>query len=1220
MYFISRLRAKLLLVILLILLLSISLLGHNKTYSTSSLANQGGIIVYVPPNCSPATIMIQTGTALIAQGQTDASGKYDTCYTLQPGRYRVTASKTGCTFYPPYIDVDVVAESKVEIHFESCECEEIPEEGLDFGDAPEGVLAYPSKGVIGNFPTCKGVGPGKWIQHGLGWARFGHGWDSENDGNGGLCPIFAPYDNDECFKDGDSGLLYPEPFTIIGGQVVPCPNSNGTPLGKVCQTAVWGKDIDIIVKNNMPVDGYVNVLMDWNQNGSWGGHSACPGQISPIPEHVLVNFRIPKGYSGFLSGLNPPPFSIGPTPGYVWARFTISERPVPVDWNGSGAFEDGETEDYLLLIGQGVTETMDFGDAPDPSYPTLLKNNGARHIITPNILLGTKIDSENDGQPNANATGDDVLDGNNDEDGVTFTTSLIPGGVAGVKIIASARGFIDAWIDFNIDGDWLDTNEQIFISTPVSAGVNNLNFNVPSSAKAGKTFARFRFSTTGGLSPTGLATDGEVEDYMVEIEKKNPGGIIVKIYDSHDEENKTKPCPNIPITISGPLPSTSIVITGKTDENGVFDTCYTLVPGIYKVKPGINCSPDLKTVMVSSGKKSEVYFVCSCFGGVTGYIGCDYGPCKNVSVLIYDESGEIVWETKTNDEGVFDTCYNILPGTYTVRPVSEKCNFTPSEQKIEIEACHKTYIKFKCDCCRECQLGGIIAIFKKECIPDEVKIYDEKGVEVTGSWSRKPNQEGVFDTCKNLNPGKYKVVPFKENCKYIPEYQWVAVKPCEKTRIEFDCECEECKKGGIKGKVVCYKDSSIFVGCKDVKILIFDSSGNLVWEGLTDDNGEFDTCKSLEPGNYKVVAKSPRDSCKISPEVRDVVVKACEKKEITFECNCCKEKGGIEGSVIDSDTGNGCKNATVVVLGPLPSKEIAWYGKTDENGKYSTCLTLIPGDYEVYVKLKCETESKKVTVTAGTHVTVNFKCRCVEKSVPLWLNPPYEEVEVKEGYTFKKAVEIGKPGEPITNLMAAKFYVEFDPKLIKVSKVIEGGFLKQGGASTVFLYTIDNFTGKVVINTSRLGGTGASGFGTLAVIYFSVTPSASISTTTEVKLPLGYSDLRDTSGDPIAHYTENETVKFVEKVKLVGDFNEDGKIDFEDLVIFSLAFGHKKGDKGWDKKESNIPGSPFNRCDIWDSSPTGLAPVTQKKPDGAVDFNDLMVFIINWNFYKPEGG
>ncbi len=218
-------------------------------------------------------------------------------------------------------------------------------------------MAYPWLGINGSFPTCWSAGPLGWIEHNNFGAFFGPGFDLEVDGNAGGCPpprCFPPYDQDECFQDGDAGLLMPQPFTLDAAlNVLPCANSDGTPLGSTCQTAVWGVDVDIEVHHPMPgqTTGFVNVLIDWNQDGRWGGASTCPGNPPlPAPEHVLVDFRVPNGFDGPLSVLLPPPFLLGPNPRFVWARFSISERPVGAGWDGQGSFEDGETEDYLLLV------------------------------------------------------------------------------------------------------------------------------------------------------------------------------------------------------------------------------------------------------------------------------------------------------------------------------------------------------------------------------------------------------------------------------------------------------------------------------------------------------------------------------------------------------------------------------------------------------------------------------------------------------------------------------------------------------------------------------------------------------------------------------------------------------------------------------------------------------------------------------------------------------
>ena len=88
----------------------------------------------------------------------------------------------------------------------------------------------------------------------------------------------------------------------------------------------------------------------------------------------------------------------------------------------------------------------------------------------------------------------------------------------GLGVTASAAGLLNAWIDLNADGDWLDSGEQVFADTALTAGVNILQVQVPLDATPGPTFARFRLDSGGGLTPTGLAADGEVEDHAVVID------------------------------------------------------------------------------------------------------------------------------------------------------------------------------------------------------------------------------------------------------------------------------------------------------------------------------------------------------------------------------------------------------------------------------------------------------------------------------------------------------------------------------------------------------------------------------------------------------------------------------------------------------------------------------------------------------------------------------
>jgi len=138
----------------------------------------------------------------------------------------------------------------------------------------------------------------------------------------------------------------------------------------------------------------------------------------------------------------------------------------------------------VTIVGSPQTGTitndeLDFGDAPTAAqsgfagtYPTLLADNGARHaLVTGGLHLGTIVDADADGQPNGTSTGDGA-----DEDGVTLPASFITGLNSDITVNASGAGILNAWLDFNRDGDWSDASEQIFTNTAVVAGNNALSF------------------------------------------------------------------------------------------------------------------------------------------------------------------------------------------------------------------------------------------------------------------------------------------------------------------------------------------------------------------------------------------------------------------------------------------------------------------------------------------------------------------------------------------------------------------------------------------------------------------------------------------------------------------------------------------------------------------------------------------------------------------------
>ena len=170
----------------------------------------------------------------------------------------------------------------------------------------------------------------------------------------------------------------------------------------------------------------------------------------------------------------------------------------------------------------------DFGDLPAAYNLTTSDDNGARHA-TSGLFLGAAVDGEDDGQESANADGDDT-NGTDDEDGVTVPGAWTEGADGGVLdvIVTGGSGCLSAWLDWAGDDNFSGANDQILDMVEVTAGTNNITFDVPVGTAGVDYYTRFRLVPDTGLSgdcsddtplaTTGLASGGEVEDHLLSIE------------------------------------------------------------------------------------------------------------------------------------------------------------------------------------------------------------------------------------------------------------------------------------------------------------------------------------------------------------------------------------------------------------------------------------------------------------------------------------------------------------------------------------------------------------------------------------------------------------------------------------------------------------------------------------------------------------------------------
>ena len=250
------------------------------------------------------------------------------------------------------------------------------------------------------------------------------------------------------------------------------------------------------------------------------------------------------------------------------------------DTGGSGSIADRGAVHVLFLNLPG-----DVGDAPDTgagtgtgNYQTLLADGGPSHVITTTqttLFLGARVDGEVGVTPNKKANGDDITTLPDDEDGLIEPAQdlvLTVGTASVVRVRATnmtgSTATLYGWIDGNRDGVFDNATERTSVAVPTatSNGTFILTFpTIPLITSGGTTYARFRLSTdVAAANSTGLAKDGEVEDYVATITRRSEGDVA-------SFQKIASGTPNGPALGTGDLFGSSIAALGDLDGDGVTD-------------------------------------------------------------------------------------------------------------------------------------------------------------------------------------------------------------------------------------------------------------------------------------------------------------------------------------------------------------------------------------------------------------------------------------------------------------------------------------------------------------------------------------------------------------------------------------------------------------------------------------------------------------------------
>lgn len=372
----------------------------------------------------------------------------------------------------------------------------IPVVLLDWGDAPSS-----------DYPTLSAdTGPNHVIDNTL---YMGGCIDNETDAQ--------PTDNAEGDNNGSAS-------SVTEGTCITENNDEDSLTPPALTDGQIAPTVIVTTVNTTGEDAYLACWMDYSGSGFEAAERSATVIVTNNATSAVITLpNVPTNANSMTAGSS-----------FMRCRLASTETEIN---NPTGEASDGEIEDYPVTVNAMLVDSLDWGDAPSEHYPTLVADEGPRHVINDSLYMGVCVDDETDGQPTAMANGDDtgaaslVTAGTcvveNDDDDSLTPPALTDGVIAPMVTIATVNNtgndaYLTCWIDYS--GTEFQLSERSSMVT-VFNGANSVNVtlpNVPSDASTttgGSTFMRCRLASSMSeiKDPTGKANNGEIEDYLVTI-------------------------------------------------------------------------------------------------------------------------------------------------------------------------------------------------------------------------------------------------------------------------------------------------------------------------------------------------------------------------------------------------------------------------------------------------------------------------------------------------------------------------------------------------------------------------------------------------------------------------------------------------------------------------------------------------------------------------------